>query len=204
MPTGEVPRHPLAQEFLRAAGTPVVAPSANLSGRPSPTTWRAVFEDLNDRIDCILQGQATEIGLESTVVDCSGDRPAVLRLGSVNLEQILSITPDAVIAGPNDGDIAKSPGMMHKHYSPEAKVMIVDGPAEIVPDENIAYIGISKPAMALGRARVVGDLEEYAHELFEFFRECDRAGIRTVYCEAVAEDGIGAAVMDRIRRATQG
>jgi L-threonylcarbamoyladenylate synthase len=74
-----MPGSRLAQEFLKACGVPVVAPSANLSGKPSPTTWEAVFEDLDGRIDCILQGETTEIGLESTVLDCSGDRPLVLR-----------------------------------------------------------------------------------------------------------------------------
>ena len=90
-----MPRHELARAFLAACGTPVVAPTANLSGRPSPTTWEAVYEDLDGRIDCILQGDATEIGLESTVVDCTGDRPIVLRQGSVTLEDIRKVVPNA-------------------------------------------------------------------------------------------------------------
>ena len=79
-----MPRHDLAREFLKECGVPLVAPSANLSGKPSPTTWQAVFEDLNRRIDCILQGEQTEIGVESTVVDCTGEKPVVLRVGSVS------------------------------------------------------------------------------------------------------------------------
>jgi L-threonylcarbamoyladenylate synthase len=83
-----MPRNELARDFLQACETPLVAPSANLSGKPSPTTWKAVFEDLDGRIDCILQGETTEIGLESTVVDCTGEFPLFLRSGAVSLEQL--------------------------------------------------------------------------------------------------------------------
>ena len=86
-----VPAHELAREFLRACAVPVAAPSANLSGRPSPTTWEAVREDLDGRIACILQGAQTEVGLESTVVDCTGDVPLVLRAGAVTLEQLRAV-----------------------------------------------------------------------------------------------------------------
>ena len=89
-----MPGNDVAREFLKACGVPVVAPSANLSGKPSPTTWQAVYEDLDGRIDCILQGETTEIGLESTVVDCSGERPVVLRTGAVTLEQLQAVVPE--------------------------------------------------------------------------------------------------------------
>ncbi len=89
-----MPKNKLALEFLRNCETPLVAPSANLSGKPSPTNWQAVFEDLNSRIDCILQGEATEIGLESTVVDCTSDVPLILRSGAITLEDLRKIVPE--------------------------------------------------------------------------------------------------------------
>lgn len=200
-----MPRHPLAQRFLAACGTPVVAPSANLSGRPSPTTWKAVFEDLNGRIDCILQGEATEIGLESTVVDCTGDHPVVLRQGSVSLGEIRSVVPAAVLGSdPDDEQSPRSPGLRHKHYSPTAKVQIVSEASEARPEADSAFIGLGRDGAVFAKQYIARDATDYAHNLFEFFRECDRERIRTIYCEAVPEVGIGSALMDRIRRAAQG
>lgn len=197
-----MPRNQLAREFLIACRTPLVAPSANLSGRPSPTTWQAVYEDLNDRIDCILQGEATEIGLESTVVDCTGDFPIVLRLGAVTLDQLRVVVPETAM-GINE-DVPRSPGMKHRHYSPKAAVEIVANIDAIVETNRAAFIGLNDPPIRFELKQIVNDAAEYAHEVFEFFRECDRAGIEVVYCEAVLESGIGAALMDRLRRAAQG
>ena len=197
-----MPRNDLARGFLAACGVPVVAPSANLSGRPSPTTWQAVYEDLNGRIDCILQGEATEIGLESTVVDCRTEVPNVLRLGAVSLEAIRSIAPDAMLLGNSDRAENRSPGLRHKHYAPKARVLIYDHGASVDDDSPRAFIGLSTPAGKLEFLRIVNDEEEYAHALFEFFRECDRRSIKTIYCEAIDSEGIGAALMDRIRRAS--
>jgi L-threonylcarbamoyladenylate synthase len=199
-----MPRHPVAREFLKACGTPVVAPSANLSGRPSPTTWRAVFEDLNGRIDCILQGEATEIGLESTVVDCSGEVPMVLRLGSVSLADIRSIVPEAVLNAEIDVSAPRSPGLKHKHYSPAASVEIVNNVSNLTTGPRAAFIGLTTNGTGLDKQFIARDVAAYAHNLYEFFRECDREGIQTIYCEAVPAEGIGAALMDRIRRAAQG
>lgn len=198
-----MPRNELARKFLEACGTPVVAPSANLSGRPSPTTWEAVYEDLNGRVDCILQGDATEIGLESTVVDCTCDRPVVLRQGSVTLEDIRLVVPEAVA---NDSIEAerKSPGLRHKHYAPNATVVMIDAATNIDDAETAAYIGLSDRDEPFASEQIASDAAEYAHLLFEFFRECEREGIRKIYCETVEESGIGSALMDRVRRAAQG
>ncbi len=198
-----MPRHPVARAFLRACGTPVVAPSANLSGRPSPTTWRAVKEDLDGRVDCILQGDAAEIGLESTVVDCTAGVPVILRKGAVSIERMREIIPDAIDFRESADDIARSPGVRHKHYAPKAAVIIVDAGHEFTVGNSGAYIGLSPPYRELVLTRICHTVEEYASSLFEFFRECDRAGIERIFCEAVDEKGIGAALMDRIRRAAE-
>jgi len=198
-----MPRHPLAAEFLRACGVPVAAPSANISGRPSPTTWQAVLEDLDGRIDCILQGEATEIGIESTVVDCTSDFPVVLRPGSVSLEDLQKIVPRIRV---NIGDVgpAASPGMRHRHYSPAAEVLLVAANSPIPDPDKAAYIGITVPAFEAGSMLICSSVDDYARKVFSFFRECERAGIKKIYCQEVPEKGIGAALMDRLRRAAAG
>lgn len=196
-----MPRGATAHRFLEACGVPVVAPSANLSGRPSPTTWQAVFEDLDGRIDCILKGEATEIGLESTVVDCTGDVPVLLRQGAISLDQLCAVVPTTEAAGEGDAAEVRSPGLRHRHYTPRARVVIarVDGSGAA---ENAAFIGLTQPRGNFEIVKLCGSVNEYAHALFEFLRECDRRNITTVYCEAVAETEIGAALMDRLRRAS--
>lgn len=195
-----MPGNPIAAAFIEACGTPLVAPSANLSGRPSPTTWQAVFDDLDGRIDCILQGEPTDIGLESTVVDCTGEEPVVLRTGAFSIENLQKVAPSVRLLEPSETSEARSPGMRHKHYAPSARVVIVESDAEI-KDSTAAYIGISTPNPKFQMARICSSLEDYAKSLFAFFRECDHAGIKTIYCERVEETGIGAALMDRLRRA---
>lgn len=211
-----MPRNELAREFLQACGMPLVAPSANISGRPSPTTWEAVYEDLNGRIDCILQGEATEIGLESTVVDCTSRIPLVLRLGAISLAELQFVVPETSIYETSETEAPRSPGVRHKHYSPRARVLILDDGRRVPPRRQKtpppllrkegslrAYIGLSKPDARFEMERICGSVDEYAHSVFEFFRECDRNGIETIVCESVAESGIGAALMDRLRRAAE-
>ena len=200
-----MPRSSPAKEFLAACGTAVVAPSANLSGRPSPTTWQAVLEDLDGRIDCILQGEPTEIGLESTVVDCTGDVPVLLRKGAISIEEVRGVVPETVAAADPSLEL-RSPGLRHKHYSPSAGVLLIGAHERLVTGPDTAYIGIAKSngLENLGLVRLCGTIEEYVHSVFEFFRECDRAGIKTIYCETVPETGLGAALMDRLRRAANG
>lgn len=200
-----MPKFDLARRFIEACGVPVVAPSANLSGRPSPTTWQAVLEDLDGRIDCILQGEPTEIGLESTVVDCTGYIPVLLRQGAVSLAELRAVIPETRESEPDDIATVRSPGLRHKHYSPKADVIIGDLIITADRQPGSAYIGLDnkREAEHFSHAKVCGSVEEYAHSLFEFFRECDRLGIHTIYCEEVDPDGIGAALMDRLRRAAQ-
>jgi L-threonylcarbamoyladenylate synthase len=196
-----MPRNELAREFLSACETPVAAPSANLSGRPSPTTWQAVFEDLNARVDCILKGVATEIGLESTVVDCTGETPILLRPGSISVDELRRVIPSVIPASQSDRHAARSPGMRHRHYSPAAVVKLIEPGDAVDESTSSAYIGRSTRVEPFAVQKICRDVEEYARELFEFFRECDRLGIETIYCEKVSSDGIGTALMDRLRRA---
>lgn len=199
-----MPGNDLARDFLHECGTPVAAPSANRSGRPSATTWQAVLEDLDGRIDCVLQAdESTEIGLESTVVDCSTEPPVVLRSGSVTVEQLRKVVADIRVADAHFPHTNRSPGTRHAHYAPRARVLIVSDVYSISPAGRAAYIGMTKPAAEFQLQMVCASVDEYGRGLFEFFRTCDRAGVDVIYCEAVDDDGVGAAVMDRIGRAEQ-
>ena len=198
-----MPRNDLAREFLRACGTPLVAPSANLSGKPSPTSWEAVFEDLDGRIDCILQGEATEIGLESTVVDCTGEFPLVLRSGAVTLEDLRRIVPETEVYKLKTGEAARSPGLKHRHYSPRARVVLTNGKRKTENGKLKAFIGLNLPPGKFDSIKICASVEDYAHAVFDFFRQCDRAGVVEIYCQTVEENGIGAALMDRLKRAAE-
>ena len=197
-----MPKNELALEFLKNCETPIVAPSANLSGKPSPTTWQAVFEDLNSRIDAILQGEATDIGLESTVVDCTSEIPLVLRSGAITLEQLQQIEPRTRLYKLTKNEIPKSPGLKHRHYSPTAKVILVSPKSKVQSPKSSAFMGLNKPDFKCKKIKICASVEEYAHSVFAFFRECDHENIETIYCEKVTENGIGLALMDRLKRAS--
>lgn len=198
-----MPDHPIAQQFLRACKVPVVAPSANISGRPSPTTWQAVRHDLDGRIGCLLRGDQTRVGLESTVVDCTEEIPCVLRAGAVTLEQLREVIPETQMAELGPDALTKSPGMKYRHYSPHARVVICTYPQYLVASELSAYIGLEAPPREddFRLKKICADINEYAHSIFHFFRECDEAGVDTIYCQAVIKEGLGVALMDRIERA---
>ena len=199
-----MPENKLAREFLQNCETPVVAPSANLSGKPSPTVWQAVYEDLNGRIDCILQGEATEIGLESTVVDCTSEIPLVLRAGAVSLENLKEIVPETGLYKLRKDEQPRSPGLKHRHYAPKARVKLVQSSKFKVQSSNrCAFVGLNKPQAGFEFMKICSSVEEYAHEIFAFFRECDARKIKTIYCETVEEKGIGLALMDRLKRASE-
>jgi L-threonylcarbamoyladenylate synthase len=212
-----VPRLPLARRFLEACETPAAAPSANLSGRPSPTTWQAARDDLEGRVECILQGAPTEAGLESTVVDATEPGALrVLRAGATTLEALRAATgPGVTVVSPSEDPPAeasdsdapaapRSPGTRHRHYAPEARVVVVDGPPGASETGAAAYIGLRPPADpgAFARVRACENVEAYARALFAFFRAADAAGARVIYAQRVPAKGLGRALMDRLRRAS--
>ncbi len=199
-----MPRHETARAFLWACETPVAAPSANRSGRPSPTTWTAVQEDLSGRIACILQGDRTEAGVESTVLDCTVSPPVVLRPGAVSVEALRAeIGPVVADDEPTASDAPRSPGTKHRHYAPAAQVQLVDDPAEAQGAATAGYIGLDAPASAEAFAytHVADDIAAYAHAVFAFFRQCDRADCTVIYAQRVPSDGLGRALNDRLARA---
>lgn len=197
------PSDALAREFLRLACCPVAAPSANISGLPSSTSWEAVFTDLAGKISCILKGNPSDIGLESTIVDCSSRKPLLLRTGAITLEQLRDVVPEIDFAPATPAkEPPKSPGLKYPHYAPRATIALCS-PGEMVTALPLsAYIGLGTPPEGVSTVKTCRDLEEYARELFSFFRSCDDDGIRVIYCELPGNRGLGRAIRDRILRAS--
>lgn len=195
------PRHEIALDLIKACGFPLAAPSANLSGNPSPTDWQSVYADLQGKIEAILQGDVTEIGLESTVVDCTGEHPQVLRRGAITLEELRRVVPQTIYAPPDSAAEKRSPGLKYRHYAPQAKVVLIESEDEIENAENCAYIGLKKINAPFIETKICASVEEYAHELFRFFRRADDKAAEKIYCQKVSEKGLGAALTDRLQRA---
>ncbi len=197
-----MPVLPIALAFLQAAQLPVVAPSANISGRPSATSWQSAAEDLDGRVHCILYGPAALIGLESTVVDCTDDQPVLLRPGAISLEVLSSVIGEI---SKNTRHNHRSPGTRYHHYAPNARIKLISTTSDLEDPENSAYIGLSTPVNAskFMKHLICKNLEEYCHNLFEFFRDCDRSGVTRIYCEEMEPVGIGHALMDRLERASK-
>jgi len=205
-----VPDHPVALALLRACGRPLAAPSANRSGRPSPTLAQHVLADLNGRVDLILDGGATRHGLESTVLDLTGPRPLLLRRGAVTLEQLQALLGEVdSVHDSDEAARARSPGLRHRHYAPRATVELVEeGTGELAvaralaAGERVALVcrrDVRSPAIV---ERLPRGLAEYAQALFASLRALDATGLDRIVVEAVPEQGIGAAIMDRLRRAS--
>lgn len=196
------PANPVAREFLLRCACPVAAPSANLSGRPSATSWETVFKDLNGKIDCVLRGEASSIGLESTIVDCSGRHPVLLRAGSITFEQLLTVLPEITAYGLMDKESPpKSPGLKYPHYAPKATILPWRTGEKRVVEPLSAYIGLAAPPQDVLLLKVCESLEAYGRELFSFFRLCDAKGIKVISCELPSNEGLGRAIRDRILRA---
>ena len=199
-----MPSSKIAREFIRECGVPIAAPSANLSGTPSPTGFGHVLEDFNGKVSCILIGPKSKYGLESTVIDCSGIIPRVLRPGIITVEELRKIDSRIKLAGKSS--LTKSPGTKYHHYSPKAKVVVVKSPARNKLNESSAYIGIKSllplDRYKLGMYKRCRSKLEYAKSLFSFFRECDAQGIKTIFAEKLDEKGIGLAIMNRLKKAS--
>jgi L-threonylcarbamoyladenylate synthase len=205
-----MPDDPVAAELIRLAGTPIAAPSANISGRPSPTTAEHVLRDLDGRVDAILAGNPCRLGIESTVLDISGDGPTVLRPGFVTADAISILlekpveTDPAVLSRGDPDSAPRAPGMKYRHYAPDAEMMILEGDRERVKVE----IGRLK-ALNERIGRRVGTIlfeekafVEAAHDLFANLRELDGSGVDLIIAGALGEDdGLGFAVMNRMMKA---
>ncbi len=218
-----MPSHKTAAALIRAAGGYIAAPSANTSGRPSPTTAQHVIEDLNGKIDMIIDSGAVDIGLESTIVDFTEDVPVILRPGYINedmLREILGeVKLDPGLQSENEHVRPKAPGMRYRHYAPKADLTIVEGKQEdvvrkindlagkaLTDGHKVAIMAATETASSYkeGFVRVMGSLEsdeEIARSLFAALREFDDEGVDVIYSEAFESPRMGQAIMNRLLKA---
>ncbi len=218
-----MPSHPVAKRLIELSGVPIAAPSANRFGRPSPTTAQHVWEDLAGRIELILDGGPTPIGVESTVLDLTQDPPMVLRPGGVTLEELRAVLGDVRILSSSASEEAKrSPGTRYRHYAPRARVLLVEqGMVEAVLEglsgKRIGVLvwgphpSLPSPVRKGGRGaggegliviQMPQSLRAYARRLFAVLRELDAQGVEVIVVEKLEERGLGRAIMDRLRRAS--
>lgn len=218
------PSNEIARSIIRASGLPIAAPSANSSGKPSPTRASHVEFDLNGKIDMIVDGGATNVGLESTILDVSGEVPMILRPGAITkemLEQVLEkvLIDPAVMSKPDKDIKPKAPGMKYTHYSPKARVTLVKGEMnKVIEKINILIkedidkglkVGVmatdqTKDCYSLGEVLSVGDRENpetIGANLFKILRNFDYIGAEVVYSEVFDEKGEGMAIMNRLNKA---
>lgn len=221
-----MPEHKIALELIRMSDVPIAAPSANTSGRPSPTSAKHVVEDLMNKVDMIIDGGDTGIGLESTVLDLSGDSPMILRPGGVTKEKLQKIIPnvtiDSAIIKENENIIPKSPGQKYRHYAPKSDMMVFNGDVDKIV-ENIAekakeYINIGKKVGIIctdetkkfykdGLIISIGsrqNKETIAHNLFSTLRMFDEKNIDIILAEGVESSDLGIAIMNRMMKAAAG
>ncbi len=203
-----MPSHSVANALIRLSGTSIAAPSANLSGSPSPTTFLHCKNDMDGRCDIIIDGGDCQIGVESTVVDMTGEMPVILRPGAVTIEDITNICGKGIFGG-EYADAPKCPGMKYTHYSPDADVFAVeDLDAFILPEmENTAVIAYEKYAdrfkNTIFYSAGVSD-SDYAARLFYLLRKADEDNVKTVFALLPEMKGIGVAVRNRLLKSAGG
>jgi L-threonylcarbamoyladenylate synthase len=208
-----VPAHPVALELLRRFGGGIAAPSANRFGRVSPTTAAHVRADLGSDVDVVLDGGPSDIGVESTIVDCTADPPEVLRPGGVTFEALAEVLGRPVGVWLGDRDVS-APGTLPMHYAPRARVVVVeriDDVARQVEDERVrgSRVAVLAPDLVDGLSPDVHDLgpaggpDDYARVLYDRLREADRHDVDVVVVVPPAEHGVGRAVRDRLARAAR-
>ncbi len=219
------PVNKIARAIIKKSKTPIAAPSANSSGKPSPTRASHVKFDLDGKIDMIIDGGACEVGLESTVIDVTQNIPTILRPGAITKEMIESVVgkidiDKAIIGKPDTNLKPKAPGMKYKHYSPKAKIIIVDGKQENViktindfakqAESENKKIGIMATTQTKNlydssfEIFDVGDrnnLSAIASNLFKMFRKFDFLNVDIVYAESFEENNLGLAIMNRLKKA---
>ena len=220
-----MPSHPLARDFIRESGRMIAAPSANTSGRPSPTLASHVYEDMQGRIPLILDGGAVGSGIESTIIDMSTDTPTILRPGYITKDMLEEVLPkvniDPAVSGRTmkKNVVAKAPGMKYRHYAPKADLTIIEGPLEKVVKEinkrakekfeagyKVGVIGTEETVADYksGDVKCIGtraDESTIAANLFRILREFDDDQVDYIYSESFDSAGIGSAIMNRLLKA---
>jgi len=219
-----MPNNKIALKLIELANSPIAAPSANISGRPSPTEVERCIEDLSGRVDYILGGSRSDVGVESTIVDCTINPPLILRPGGITLEMLREVhsgidIDEAIKGKPSKNLKPKAPGMKYRHYAPKAKIKIIRGNKEktidkikeivdnyIEKNKNVAVLCVEENKNEFSNGKVISlgsefILEDIARNLFEALRTCDDLGVDIILCEAFEEKGVGVAIMNRLNKA---
>lgn len=217
-----MPSDPAARELLRLTGIPVAAPSANLSGKPSPTHGEHVINDLLGKIELIIDAGQCPDGVESTVLSLMGEEPVILRPGTVTREQLESVLGKSVLmASGVEVDRPQAPGMKYRHYAPEAPVTLFEGESEKIVREinqRLAETKNSHKTVVLGTTENIGKYHNewvldmgpqgnpriIASKIYELLRFCDRLKVDMILIEGISDQGIGTAVLNRLRKAAGG
>ena len=219
-----MPSSEIALKLIELSKRPIAAPSANISGRPSPTEVERCIEDLNGKVDYIIGGESSDIGVESTIIDCTVNPPLVLRPGGITLEMLKEIDSNieidsALKSKPTENFKPKAPGMKYRHYAPKAHLKIIKGKNEktieiineilenyiekgndvaiLTTDENLNKFNSGK-VISLGSEN---NLNEIAKNLFETLRKCDDLRVQYILCQGFEENGVGLAIMNRLNKA---
>lgn len=218
-----MPNHPIAREIIRAGGGYIAAPSANTSGRPSPTTAQHVEEDLSGKIDMIVDGGTTDIGVESTILDMTVEPPMILRPGAITKEMldglIGGVAVDKTLLEPDSKKPPKAPGMKYRHYAPKAELTVLEGElSQVVKEINrlakektaqgfkVGIIGTKETIgqYYAGNVKCIGTREDemtVAGNLYGILRDFDSDGTDLIYSESFSAGGIGSAIMNRLLKA---
>jgi L-threonylcarbamoyladenylate synthase len=212
-----MPNHPVALALIEASGLPIAAPSANLSGKPSPTKFQHVYKDLNGKISGIVDGGETGVGVESTVIDCTEPIPVILRPGGTTREEIEGIIGSVGMDRQVKEEVEKpkSPGMKYTHYAPAAPMYLVDGSSAFLQETVDSMRKIGKRVGILTTDERVNtyqadlvvscgqreQLSTVAHHLYDALRQFDQEEIDMIYGEVFPREGIGVAIMNRLLKA---
>lgn len=211
-----IPDHPVANKLLEECAIPIAAPSANVSGKPSPTTADHVWADLNGKIAGLVDGGPTGVGVESTVIDCTQEIPIILRPGGITKEQLEQVVGKVMLdpALANTSEKPKAPGMKYRHYAPEVPLWLVEGSPEkmqeVINDERaqqnrVGVMASTPTSQKLEADRIISlgfDIEEIAANLYDALREFKDGDIDLILCETFPETNIGEAVMNRLKKAS--
>ena len=216
------PAHKLCRDIIAASGVPVAAPSGNTSGRPSPTTAQHMLEDMDGKIEAIVDGGPCSVGVESTIIDLTCNPPRLLRPGGITLEQLRSVLGEvdvdpAVTRLLGAGEKPKAPGMKYRHYAPKAPVTVVTGDPKKSAEYIAAHAGVedgiicfdeflplftgrssARPVMDLGPS---GDKEEQARHIFDALRSFDHTSVPAIWAQCPDSTGIGLAIANRLNKA---
>lgn len=219
-----MPNNEIALEIIKISNRPIAAPSANISGRPSPTDAKTCMEDLEGKIPLIIDGGNTLVGLESTVLDITGEIPTILRPGAITLEDIQGILPNVVVDKGilKSGEKPKSPGQKYKHYAPKAEAYLISGSSDEEKESKIyeflkknkekkvslmvtseLYNKIDNLNLEIIDLGSRDNLEKIASEIFRSLRTLDKNCVDVILCEEITKEGIGLAIMNRLEKSTQ-